>query len=68
MKKVARFSVGTAGGRACHLFCLENVLNSKRKERAYMEQRQFGKTDMQVSVLGFGGVEIEGTPWQEVKS
>lgn len=33
-----------------------------------MEQRQFGKTDMQVSVLGFGGVEIEGTPWQEVKS
>jgi aryl-alcohol dehydrogenase-like predicted oxidoreductase len=32
-----------------------------------MEQRQFGKTNMQVSVLGFGGVEIEGTPWQEVE-
>jgi hypothetical protein len=41
----------------------ENVLNSKhvRIEEKSMETRQFGKTDMQVSVLGFGGVEIEGS-------
>ena len=35
-----------------------------------MERRQFGKTDMQVSVLGFGGSEIGfgGTPLAEVET
>jgi aryl-alcohol dehydrogenase-like predicted oxidoreductase len=34
-----------------------------------MEQRQFGKTDMRVSVLGFGGAEIgfERAPVEDVK-
>ena len=34
-----------------------------------MDQRQFGKTDMQVSVLGFGGAEIgfEQAPIEDVK-
>ncbi|MEO8971196.1 MAG: aldo/keto reductase [Ktedonobacteraceae bacterium] len=32
-----------------------------------METRQFGKTDMQVSVLGFGGVEIDGASLADVE-
>jgi len=32
-----------------------------------METRQFGKTDMQVSVLGFGGVEIDGASLNDVE-
>ena len=32
-----------------------------------METRQFGKTDMRVSVLGFGGVEIDGAGLAEVE-
>ncbi len=32
-----------------------------------METRQFGKTDMQVSVLGFGGSEIRGTSFADVE-
>ncbi len=32
-----------------------------------MEMRQFGKTDMQVSVLGFGGEEIDGASLADVE-
>ncbi len=32
-----------------------------------METRQLGKTDMQVSVLGFRGVEIDGTSLADVE-